>query len=226
MHAADDVRRATGADVTAEGHTLDDHVETVLLNLFRGAGLEGLSGIWPGDRSSALVQPLLDVERGEVEAFCRALHLRPRRDPTNEDRRHLRNVIRLDVLPAIEHATGRDVRGPIARSAGLLSADRDELRSAALEAMRRVVRRSAEGIGFDVQALRSLPGPVAARAIRLALFDVSTPDDPPWTRDAIEAILDLAHGRPGRRRDLPAGLKARRDREYVLLSRTSPESRV
>lgn len=229
-NAANEVRRAVGAAVTAEGHTLDDQAETVLMNLIRGGGLEAVSGIWPGTRQdtrrSGVVQPLIDVERAEVEAFCRALHLRPRRDPTNEDPRHLRNAIRLTVLPAIERATGREVKRPIARSAGLLREDRLELHAAAVDAMRRVVTQTDGDLRLDAAALRSLPAPIASRAVRLALYGIKSIDDAaPSTKEAVDAVLDLATGRPGRRRDLPHGLKARREREYVSVSRTSPESR-
>jgi hypothetical protein len=44
----------------------------------------------------------------------------------------------------------------------------------------------------------------------------------PWSREAIDAVLDLARGRPGRHRDLPNGSTARRDRVYVRVSRPSP----
>jgi tRNA(Ile)-lysidine synthase len=228
MNAANDVRKEIGATAIAEGHTVDDQAETVLLNLIRGSGLEGVSGIWPGSREVAIVEPLLEVERSEVEAFCRALHLRPRLDPTNRDRRLLRNAIRLEVIPAIERATGREVKRPIARSAGLLQDDRTELYRIAVETMRRIV---TDGDGqeqrFDAAGLRSLPKPVASRVVRLSLFRVMTlGEGPAWTREAVEGVLDLAAGRPGRRRDLPNGLKARREREYVSVSRTSPESRV
>ena len=227
MNAANAVREAIGAQQIAEGHTLDDQAETVLLNLIRGTGLEGMSGIWPGSRDVAIVQPLLDVERAEVEAFCRAFHLRPRLDPTNRDARHLRNAIRLKVLPAMERETGREVMRPIARTADLLREDRMELYAAALRAMDRAVVDAHGEQRLDVDALRSLPRPVAARVVRLVLFRIlSLRDGPAWTREAVEAVLDLAEGRPGRRRDLPAGLKARREREYVSVSRTSPESRV
>ena len=227
MDAANGVRAVVGAEVIAEGHTLDDQAETVLLNLIRGGGLEAISGIWPGTRTDAIVQPLIDVERHEVEAFCSSLHLRPRRDPTNRDPRHLRNAIRLNVLPAIERATGREVRRPIARSADLLRADRMELYASTLKAEERIVSGPRDDLRFDAAALRSLPKPFASRVIRSALYQVMERDDvAPWTREAVEAVLDLAAGRPGRRRDLPNGLKARRDREYVSLSRTSPESRV
>lgn len=227
MDAANAVRKEIGAQVLAEGHTLDDQAETVLLNLIRGTGLEGMSGIWPGGRDVAIVEPLIEVERAEVEACCRALHLRPRTDPTNADRRHLRNAIRLQVLPAMERATGREVKRPIVRTADLLREDRMELYAAAVEEMRRAVSESGGEQRFDVATLRSLPKPLASRVVRLALFRILTlGEGPAWTSEAVEAVLDLAAGRPGRRRDLPAGLKARREREYVSVSRTSPESRV
>jgi tRNA(Ile)-lysidine synthase len=230
MNAANDVRRAIDGQVVAEGHTLDDQAETVLLNLIRGTGLEGASGIWPGGRRygvTALAEPLIDVDRAEVEAFCRALHLRPRIDLTNRDTRHLRNAIRLKVLPEIERATGREVKRPIARSADLLRESRFELYAAAEQMLAQVVTEKGEESRFDAATLRALPKPIASRVVRLALYRVMTlEDDAPWTREGVEAVLDLAAGRPGRRRDLPNGLKARREREYVSVSRTSPESRV
>lgn len=229
LNAADDVRRTIGAHTIAEGHTLDDQAETVLLNLVRGGGLEAVGGIWPGGRRqgrSALVQPLLDVERTEIEAFCRALHLRPRVDPTNRDTRLLRNAIRLRVIPAIERGTGREIKRPIARSAGLLREDRWELDASAARASEQVVSGPAGELRFDIDGLLALPGSIATRVVRLALYRIMGSEDAaPWTREAVDSILDLARGRPGRRRDLPNGSTARREREYVCLSRTSPESR-
>jgi len=228
-NAANDVRRAIGAQTLAEGHTLDDQAETVLMNLIRGGGLEAVGGIWPGGTKhgrSALAQPLLELDRAEVEAVGRALHLRPRVDPTNRDTRQLRNAIRLRVIPAIERATGREVKRPIARSADLLREDRWELDASAVHAFEKVVTGQSEELRFDVAGLVALPEPIATRVVRLALYRIMGSEDAaPWTREAVGSILDLARGRPGRRRDLPNGSTARREREYVSLSRTSPESR-
>jgi tRNA(Ile)-lysidine synthase len=226
MKAGNEVRRDVGAPVVAEGHTLDDQAETVLLNLIRGTGLEGLAGIDPGGRGSNLVQPLFHVRRAEVEAFCQALRLRPRRDPMNEDPRFLRAAIRHRAIPALERATGRDVAGPIARTAEVLRGDLDELRAATHAAYLDVADgERARDVRLDVAKLRDLPGPVASRVIRLAAYNVMSTDwAAPWSKDAIEAVLDLAEGRPGRRRDLPEGLKAVREKGYVHVSRASPES--
>jgi tRNA(Ile)-lysidine synthase len=225
MQAAEEVRRHVGAPVLAEGHTLDDQAETVLLNLIRGTGLDGLAGIWPrsGDPpGSSTVQPLLDVTRADTGAFCRALHLRPRQDPMNEDARYLRAAIRHEAIPAIERATGREVRATFARTAAVLHEDRDELMARAIELMPSIVETEGTDVRLRAAGLAALPRSLAARIVRMALWNVVAVDElvAPWSRETVGAVLDLAAGRPGRRRDLPGRRTARRDRVYVHV--TSP----
>jgi tRNA(Ile)-lysidine synthase len=226
MDAATEVCRETGAAVIAEGHTLDDQAETVLLNLLRGTGLDGLAGIWPGEREGpgpVVVQPLLDVTRDEVEAFCRSAGLRPRHDPMNDDRRLLRNAIRLDAIPALEAITGREVRAPLARTASVLHADRLDLLRRATEEERAIVRHERGEVRFRAAPLATLAPSVASRVVLIALRQTAATGDrgAAWTRDEVDAVLDLAAGRPGRRRDLPGGRVARRDRTFVRVSSAS-----
>jgi tRNA(Ile)-lysidine synthetase-like protein len=221
--AADDVRRAIGSAVTAEGHTLDDQAETVLLNLVRGTGLDGLAGIWPGERDrpgSSIVQPLLDVRRAEVEAFCRSLGLRPRRDPMNDDRRLLRAAIRHEAIPMLERVTGREVRATFARTAAVLHEDRLELLRQAADREAEIVEHDGSEVRLRAADLAALTRSLAARVVRIALWRLAAADDEvaPWTRTSVEAVLDLAAGPPGRRRDLPGGRTASRDRVYVRVS--------
>ena len=220
LRAAHEVQREVGARRIALAHTMDDQAETVLLAVLTGAGLEAVSGMRPV--AGPFVRPLLDVTRQEVEAFCRALHLRPRIDPTNADRRFLRNALRLDGLPALERAMGRPVREPLARTAAVLREDADELTRRALEAMRDVVEETPGGVDLDAGRLRALPKAVAARVALGAMLRCGVAA----TRGDVGAVLDLAAGRPGRRRDLTSGLKGERNKQYVSLSRPSPESRV
>jgi len=220
MYYSAEVRRETGAERLAEGHTLDDQAETVLIALIRGGGLDALGGIEPS--LGGEVQPLIEVSRTEVEAFCRSLRLRPRRDPTNLDTRLLRNAVRLKVLPAIERSVGREVRATLARTADTIRQDEHFLKRQAFEATEELVEEQPGGFGIDAAGLLTVPRPIAARVVRDLMYRLKvTP-----TTEAIEAVLDLAAGRPGRRRDLAGGLVASRDREYVSLSRPSPESRV
>jgi hypothetical protein len=74
-------------------------------------------------------------------------------------------------------------------------------------------------VRFHAANLRALSPAMAARVVRFGVDNTMATDDLPWTRAAIDAVLDLAHGRPGRRRDLPNGRVARRDRTHVVVTR-------
>jgi tRNA(Ile)-lysidine synthase len=218
-----------GAHLAALGHTLDDQAETVLLGLIRGGGLEAVAGMPPRASVPPLgfpaIRPLLDTNRDEVEAFCRALRLRPRRDPTNLDPRFLRNRVRRDVLPWLERKVDRDVRSTLARTAANVRGDADYLEELASEHAHDVVEVGDTDLRLHAEALTALPRPIAARVVRQAIRVAAAALGGSWEADAgavhIEAVLDLAAGRPGRGIDLPGDLKAERDKEYVRVS--SPE---
>ena len=98
-----------------------------------------------------------------------------------------------------------------------LRADEEELRRQASAATDEIVEESADGIEIEATALTTLSPALAGRVVRQAMLTAGVVP----TEEAIEGVVDLAEGRPGRRRDLPDGLKARRERRYVLLSRSS-----
>jgi tRNA(Ile)-lysidine synthase len=160
----DGVARATGARV-ATAHTRDDQVETVFMRVLRGSGARGLAGLYA---SSPVVRPLLGVARREVACYAAALGVEWIEDPSNLSRLHLRNRVRLDLLPALE------------RSAPGLSEELLELsrRAAALrEELDKVIARSIRGSvsggtlkvaradlqGYDAAGLRLLWPALAAR---------------------------------------------------------------
>jgi tRNA(Ile)-lysidine synthase len=214
-----EVVEETEAAAAAVGHTADDQAETVLLAVVRGGGIEALSGMDPV--SQPVVRPLLDVSREQTQAFCRALRLRPRKDPMNEDPAYLRAALRGRVIPTIEEQVGRGVRSAIVRTASLLRDDAAMLEAladeAAVEALVLIDGPSPER-HLRVASLVGLPKPVGRRVVRRAFVGLGVLPEAAH----VDAILDLAGGRPGRRVSLPEGLIATRDWEYVRLSRPSP----
>lgn len=209
-----------GGAAAAVAHTADDQAETVLLALLKGGGLEAVSGMRPVTRP--IVRPLLEVRRDETVAFCRALRLRPRDDPMNRDPAYLRVALRTRVVPLLEERLGRGVRQTLARTAALLAEDAEMLDAMATDASGAVVaERSENGRLLRVGPLRDLPRPLAARVVRREMRSLGVLPD----SAAIDAVLGLAAGRPGRRSNLPGGLSARREREYVRLSRPFPRVR-
>ena len=103
--AGRDARYAFFAETAGEGgriataHTLDDTIETVLMNLIRGTGLHGLCGI-PRIRGN-IVRPLLDVTRAEVEEYLALLGQPYCTDSTNLSDDYTRNRVRHDILPRL-----------------------------------------------------------------------------------------------------------------------------
>ena len=192
-----------------------------------------MAGMPPATRIPPLgfpgVRPLLETTRAEVEAFCRALRLRPRLDPTNRDPRFLRNRIRHDVLPVLERHLDRNLRSTLARTAGLVRADADFLEALASEHAHGIVETEEEEVRIHAEALASLPQPIGARVVRQALRLAAAAFGGEWEPDTtathIEAVLELASGRRARRGiDLPGDLVAERRKEYVRVSRSSPAS--
>lgn len=96
-----------GASLVATGHTQSDNVETILMHLIRGTGTLGLKGLSPlttrrsGEREIKIIRPLLDVTRGEVEAYCANRGLHTQTDSTNMSLSPFRNRVRLELLPLL-----------------------------------------------------------------------------------------------------------------------------
>ena len=93
------LRQDIGASGICVAHHRDDSVETVLLNLVRGTGLRGLTGIQP--RNGHILRPLLCVSRAEIEAFLAEKGQKYVTDSTNLEADVQRNIIRLEVLPLL-----------------------------------------------------------------------------------------------------------------------------
>ncbi|MEI9894280.1 MAG: tRNA lysidine(34) synthetase TilS [Chthoniobacter sp.] len=114
------------------GHHADDQVETLLFNLFRGAGANGLAGMSPlsirkiDGISFQISRPLLGTWREEIDAYIAKHQLTCVEDVSNSDRKYTRNRLRHEIIPALEQAFGRDIRRSIWRSAEILRAE-DEL---------------------------------------------------------------------------------------------------
>lgn len=92
------VRATLGANKIAVAQNRNDVVETFFINLFRGAGIDGLSSI-EYIRDDRFIRPLLNLNRIDIEAYCKCNHLEPRQDHTNLENDYVRNRIRNELLP-------------------------------------------------------------------------------------------------------------------------------
>lgn len=196
------------------GHTADDQAETVLANLLRGAGSEGLAGI--PVRRGPIVRPLLEVTRSETRELASLLGLPWRDDPANRDPDLRRNVIRRELIPLLEERFNPGIRGVLCRTARLLAADQAELEQAA---GRVPLRREGAEVRLPGPLLAVLPVPVASRAIREALREIRGPHA--GTAGEVDLVLAVARGdRPAA--SLGGDLAAAREGAWVVLVGETP----
>jgi tRNA(Ile)-lysidine synthase len=160
------------------GHTADDQAETVLLNLLRGSGLDGVAAMRPDDR-----RPLLAVRRRETRGLCAALGLTPVEDPSNRDPAFARNRVRHEVLPLLDDVARRDVVPLLARLAA--------------HARDAVEHLDGEAAGLDVhdaRALAAAPPALAHRAVRAWLRATDADEAHPPDAAAVARVLAVARG--------------------------------
>jgi tRNA(Ile)-lysidine synthase len=146
------------------GHHADDLVETLLMNLFRGAGPAGFSGMREisslrvSGTELQIVRPLLGVWREEIDAYVKAQRIEFREDVTNKNLGPVRNRVRRRVIPCIERQLGRKVRSTIWRAA-MIAADEAEW----LEGL--VDKKQSEAGQLDSHKLRAQPRALQRRTI-------------------------------------------------------------
>jgi len=188
------------------GHHADDLVETFLINLFRGAGTAGLSGMRAistrriDDVDLAIVRPFLGVWRKEIAIYMREHRIKFREDASNKDLNPLRNRIRHRIIPYLEKIIGRNIRPAIWRAAAIAGEEEDWIEKQLPD---------STDTRFSVARLRALPVALQRRAILKWLraqkiseisFDVIERVRSLADRDVATAKVNLPEDRHARRR--------------------------
>jgi tRNA(Ile)-lysidine synthase len=176
-------RRAAMPASVLTGHTMDDLAETVLLNLLRGAGVDGLSPMVDDP-----TKPLRDVRRSALHAYVDASAFTARHDETNDSADFLRNRVRQELVPLMDELAGRDVVAVLARQAGLMHDERawlDELSQAEAVTL----------ADADCRELRAWPVARLRRWLRDQLRgdDLGDGRHPP-TADEVQRAIDVVRG--------------------------------
>lgn len=187
-------------DLIATAHTMDDHVETVILNLIRGSGLSGLAGI-PAQRGN-IVRPMLGISRSETRAFCEEMGLPFHDDPANADPAFARSRLRLTVIPELEKIQPAlfETVSRLAAIAASEDAYLDRLAASALEQSEAVSRpdlrflTDSNELVFQTAVLSTYPSPLLRRCVRLAAKVVGGELDYAQTAAAEAGIRARASG--------------------------------
>lgn len=195
MESADSSDMPAGRVKVAVAQNMDDQAETILFRIIRGTGIDGLCGMEykrSDVRGYTVIRPLLDVERGDIEDYCRVQGLDPRIDSTNQETEYTRNRIRLGLLPYIKGEFNGRIVETVSRMGNILRSDRDFLESSAGEAAQKLSQKENGHTGYSRQGLSSLDRAVSSRIIRNEMKKKGLVQD--IMAKHIEAAEDLLQG--------------------------------
>ncbi|MGM9551209.1 MAG: tRNA lysidine(34) synthetase TilS [Clostridia bacterium] len=198
----DEVCKELGGGIIATGHHINDRVETVLLNLFRGSG--GLRGI-PFKRDN-IIRPLVNVSKKEIEAYLVKQGITWREDYTNKDSTYTRNNIRNVIIKEIEKTFPKAVK-KIAMSEEFAKSDDEYLCALATKT------GAFDGEKIIIDKFLPLHDSLKRRVCVNALkgWGVEEIDS-----KSIEALEDVILSQTGKERDLGSGVKIVKEYSYVV----------
>lgn len=201
------VAKRRGCRTIFLGHHADDLVETFLINLFRGAGGAGLTGMREVSERRVdqvdltIVRPFLHIWRRDIAAYVEKHHLKFREDASNADLTPLRNRVRHRIIPYLEKSVGRNIRPNIWRTAQIAAEEENFFETLWPEGLSKLNSLSVEPLQNMSVALqrRLLHKWLRGSEVKNVGFELV---------ERVRALLDLAEGVA--KTNLPENRHARR----------------
>ena len=217
---------SSGFDRVATAHNADDNAETVLLNLFHGAGVQGLSGIPAFREDKKIIRPLLFAARFDIEQYALHEQLGHRKDSSNEKDYYSRNYLRHHILPLIKENVNPGIVQTLQRSAELFRELEAFLTYSTLQSFDMMVaKRNEEELHLSIPRLRGNPVLLQQYIIMLAGEQFAARQ---LEYDQVQGILALTEGLTGSWVALSRDYVVFRDRENLVFRKTEepPEFHV
>ncbi len=203
----------------ALGHNSDDNAELVLMNLFRGSGRLGLSGI-PPVRDGKIIRPLIKSSRSEIIDYLNQNRLKYVSDPSNRDTRYLRNRVRHKLIPLLKTAYNPKISETLNRLSSIMHSEEAWIEDVIHPLFEKsVLNVQDDGIMFSVSMLHRLHTAAQRRILRKAISRIKG-DLRRISFVNIDAVLRLLEKKPTYGRiDLPDRIRIRRTGDVLLITR-------
>ena len=220
----------TGAKYIALGHTEDDQTETILLNLIRGSGLNGLTGMKtmtlkydsPSETEMWLLRPLLDIKHSETIACCQENNLSIIEDQSNTNTQFRRNRIRTKVIPELQKINP-SINHSFKKLAENLQVDHAFLVNTSNKIYQEITSESPNTLTLDKSVLSSLDPAIQKRILQIA-FMTFTGTHTSLSFNHIQAMKELLITTRESTLNLPGGVTFYCDRQTCQLYKESASS--
>ena len=215
-HFLDKIAAEHGANKIALGHHLHDQAETILLNILRGSGLDGLKGFLPM-RENKYIRPLIEVSRSEIIDFLRVAGVVYREDSSNNSPVYLRNRIRRELIPFLQEKYNPQIEQNLSRMAEIIRRDDAFINGfvSTILTSSRIQEKEGE-VFFSVDYFKSLHAALGFRLIK-ALLEGLVPSGKGFSSSHIQSLVDLVIKRSsGKAISLPYGLSAHKEYDHIV----------
>ena len=215
-----------GASKVALGHHKDDIAETVLMNLIRGGGSDGLKGI-ACFREGKYIRPLSTFTRQEIASYLKSINLIPKDDPTNTDTYYLRNRIRHELLPLLKSNYNPNITEGLNRTAAVVGEESTLLDGLTEQAFKHCLLTESQStcIALNRETFLQNHIVIQRRILRHSVSQVfGTSRD--FSFDHVKSILEIATSeKPNARISLPNGIQFRRAYEKLYFEEETKQTK-
>ncbi len=191
-------------DFILTAHQADDNLETFLINLVRGTGLDGLTGI--PTQNDKIIRPLLIFSRQEIEYYAKENNIEWREDSSNASDKYLRNKIRHNLVPVLRELN-TDFISSFQKTQNYLQEAQIMTEDASIMVYQQVTQEDGEDIYFDINQLKKLPNFKSYLYNWLNKYEFSAWDD----------IYGLIESQSGKQ-IFSAKFRLLKDRDFLILS--------
>jgi tRNA(Ile)-lysidine synthase len=211
--------QSIGGNRVALGHTADDQVETILINIVRGTGLKGLAGI-PQVRDS-IIRPFLKFYRKDLEIYVKENNISFREDSSNSDKKYLRNRIRHVLIPHLE-TYNPSIKKCLQEMSGIAREEDSLLSKTTTDIFKQKRGKYNEkNIIWDIEDFQSYPIALRQRLVR-EIFCHITGDMQAITAHHVQQIINLFNSpKTGKMLNIPRGVSVTCSYESVFFSKIS-----
>jgi len=213
------VKKQINAHKIATGHNQNDHEETILMNILRGTGLDGLVGIDPVRES--FIRPLIEIPRAEIEKYIEQEGIPFRIDATNLTTDYFRNSIRLELIPLIREKYCSHFGQSLRRLSEITRRDLAFLKQETAKAEADVVNYQAEKAVINVEKFLKQHEAIKYRLARSVVEKLSGDVKDFETRHAKLLVEFIENASPGSMIDLPKNLQGIKEYNTFILSKAS-----
>lgn len=229
------LKNKINASKIALGHTLDDRVETVFINLIKGSGTSGIAGMDFFNKNLSIIRPLMNITRNEVETYLDLKKIKFVTDSSNFKNIYLRNKIRIELIPLLENSFNPEIKKRIADTAQILSVEDKHLESLAKESLKFILTKTShkplpandsngqdlKKIVLNIILLKDLPVPIIYRIIRNVFWRLSSKNKK-LTFSHVEKIYSsIKQSQTGKTISLPENIKVQKNYNELIFFKPS-----